>query len=614
LGQMKRLLRASGEGALAGCVAGMVYGGWEIFLQRDLHYGFHRLAAERSASGALEGALLASMLSLLVWIGLEVLRGLGRRALIAGALLLGILGLAFLVLAGGPSRETFFPHHRFSGALLSLTVFTVLALILGGLVAWRIRDALAPVEDRSGLGRGSPAIAGGLVTLASLLVVLVAPHLPLARGATGRSIILVSVDTLRADRLGTYGCTRPLTPRFDALARDGTVFEQATAAAPWTLPSHAALFTSLLPFTSGARNEHRYLGPGVATLAERLRNAGYRTAAFTGGGYIHSGLGFDQGFEIYQDHDEVPEGGPGAIVAAALSWIRSVRDRPFFAFIHTYATHFPYRHEEFTDPKSPVHGRIFETADLEEVRLRSRVLSDVERRQIRNLYDGGVAYADRAIGGMLESLEREGVLDKSLLVILSDHGEDLWDHDEVLSPGHGHSLYQEMLLVPLLVRAPGLVRPRSRIHTPVSLLDVLPTLREIAGLSVSAPEQGRSLVKSLLTGEEPAPGAIFSESIEYGPDRFARRERDTKVIVAPTPDVNLSSVAVTVRPLEIFDLSADPKETRSLALSATPLAAESAQDLWKRVRAVYDPARESGESSRIPRELREQLRALGYIQ
>lgn len=613
MGPVRSLVKAAGQGAFTGWLAGMTYGGWEIFLQKDLDHKFYRLAAARFALGTLQGAVAGCLLSLLLLLVLEALSKMGRRALFSGGLALVVLFLVFLALAGFPYRESLFPHHKFSSNVLSLAIFGILALLVGSLLAWRILEAIPWRERQDMPRRGMATTAGWLLTLVSLTTWLAIPRLPLAQGATGKSIILVSVDTLRADRVGAYGYARPLTPRFDALAREGMVFEQATAAAPWTLPSHAALFTSLLPFTSDSRNDHRYPGPGLATLAERLKNAGYRTAGFTGGGYVSALFGFDQGFEIYQEHDEKLEGGPERIVSAALSWIRSMRGRPFFAFVHTYAVHFPYRHSEFTDPRSPLHGKVFVMADLEEVRLRGRVLTPEERQQIKDLYDGGVACADRVIGGMLESLKKDGILDSSVLVILSDHGEDLWDHNEIRSPDHGHSLYQEMLLVPLIIRAPGLVRPEVRIRTPVSLLDVLPTLRELAGLPLSAREEGRSLLRALRTGDEPGTVPVFSESTEFGPDRFARREKDLKIIVAPTPDVNVGNAQVPVRPLEVFDLSTDPKETMSLSGSASPLASASMEDLWKRVKAVFAPAREAAGSDRIPRELREQLRALGYV-
>ena len=146
---------------------------------------------------------------------------------------------------------------------------------------------------------------------------------------------------------------------------------------------------------------------GHSTLAERLRNAGYRTAAFTGGAYVAAGFGFGQGFEIYEDHDEGIEGGPEGIAGAALAWSRSVKDVPFFLFVHTYVVHFPYTHTDFVDPSSgALQGKIFNVKELDAVHHGRRVLTPAERRWLSDLYDGDVACADRVMGGMLETMRR----------------------------------------------------------------------------------------------------------------------------------------------------------------------------------------------------------------
>ena len=158
-----------------------------------------------------------------------------------------------------------------------------------------------------------------------LMLWVLLPRLSAARAAGRPSIMIVSLDTLRADRLGALGSARPLTPLLDGIATEGMVFEQAMSAAPWTLPSHASLFASLLPFDQIRRWDYNREPPLRQTLlAERLREAGYRTAGFTGGGYVSAQCGFGQGFEIYEDHDEVAEGGPGKIAAAALAWVRRI--------------------------------------------------------------------------------------------------------------------------------------------------------------------------------------------------------------------------------------------------------------------------------------------------
>src|SRR5262245_25607813 len=208
-----------------------------------------------------------------------------------GAAILASLYLLVVLLAAFPLRATFFPWHAFSPLPLALTVFAVEVLLAGWLLAGRVLEELREPRVNRPRWNGLAATGWGLACL-SLLTIAVIPRLPLAAGASGRPIILVSLDTMRGDRLGALGYPKPLTPHLDTLAGEGVLFEQATSAAPWTLPSHASIFTSLLPFNHGSTRETRPLRPSLSTLAERLRNAGYRTAAFTGGAYVSSGFGF----------------------------------------------------------------------------------------------------------------------------------------------------------------------------------------------------------------------------------------------------------------------------------------------------------------------------------
>ncbi|MCI0407578.1 MAG: sulfatase, partial [Acidobacteria bacterium] len=455
---------------------------------------------------------------------------------------------------------------------LTLTVFSVEVLLAGWLLTGKVLEGLR--EPKVNRSRWNWLwVTGWCLALFSLLMIAVIPRLPLAAGATGRPIILLSLDTMRGDRLGALGYPKPLTPHLDALARQGVLFEQATSTAPWTLPSHASIFTSLLPFDHGSTRETRPLRPSLSMLAERLRNAGYRTAAFTGGAYVSSGFGFGQGFEIYEEHDEGREKGAGRIAASALSWVRSVRDQPYFVFVHTYEIHFPYTHAEFVDKRFLDQGmKPLNVEQLGSIHAGKLAVAPDERQFESELYDGDVARADLVMGRMLDQLQQEGILDRAILVVLSDHGDDLWDHDDYWSPGHGHSLYQELLHVPLIVRAPGLAMAGGRIRTPVSLLDVLPTLLALEGIPGESEDQGRSLVASLSQGIEPDPVPMNAEATEYGPERFARREGRLKAILTPKPDELRGGIDRHARPLEVFDLQSDPHEKHDLSASLPPEA------------------------------------------
>jgi arylsulfatase A-like enzyme len=417
---------------------------------------------------------------------------------------------------------------------------------------------------------------------------------------------------MRADRMGVLGYPRPVTPHLDRLARGGVLFEQAIANAPWTLPSHVSIFTSILPFDHGVRHAGQSVPRGLSLLSEHFRESGYRTGAFTGGGYVSYGYRFDQGFEIYRDHNEREEGGPNRIAEEALRWVRSLDGEPFFLFVHTYEPHFPYTNSDFADPADA--GRLHVNYDPDEMGIES--LTEAERRYAVGLYDSDVANADRVIGGMLEALEGEGILDGAILVVLSDHGEDCWDHDARAMPRHGHTLYEELLRVPLFIRSPGAgITPGTRITTPVSLMDVAPTILDLAGLPPAREHRGRSLATLCLSGEEPSVLPIHAESTRYGPERFSLRNGRYKAIVTPFPErVPDGKAGVrTPPPVEMFDLASDPYERTPQIREEGPAASLVPR---LRERAASLPGREAGlpsEQVEPSEELLEQLRSLGYV-
>jgi len=615
LSSSRRLVVVLGEGAAIGLFVGGILGWWEIWLNSDLTHRMFWLATQRLAGpmvpGVGWGALASATLALL----LGQLARRGRRSLWIGVICLGLVWIAGLAALAFPLRDTAFLLHRFSSHGLTRTVFGSIAAASFLLLAGRSWDALTPARGGLGRLRFVVALLAAASTGLMLMLWVLLPRLSAARAAGRPSIMIVSLDTLRADRLGALGSARPLTPLLDGIATEGMVFEQAMSAAPWTLPSHASLFASLLPFDQIRRWDYNREPPLRQTLlAERLREAGYRTAGFTGGGYVSAQCGFGQGFEIYEDHDEVAEGGPGKIAAAALAWVRAVRRVPFFLFVHTYEPHYPYVHADFANPADA--GRlppVVTYKEIDAIHSGALILSEAERRYVTDLYDGDVAHTDRVIGGLLQTLKREGILDRTLVVVLSDHGEELWDREPDHSPDHGHSLYQELMHVPLLVRWPDRVPAGSRIRTPVSLIDLAPTILALTGLPADPAHQGRSLARTMQTGEEPPPQPILAEAIEYGPDRFLIREGNIKVVLTPYPD-RFNLVPIPARPLEVFDLATDPLERHDLSTHLTKPVAEMVDVLWRRAKRVLSgpvPADEGRPP--LPEDLLQQLRSLGYL-
>ncbi|HZE88688.1 MAG TPA: sulfatase, partial [Verrucomicrobiae bacterium] len=312
------------------------------------------------------------------------------------------------------------------------------------------------------------------------------------RALAGRpNVILVSLDTVRADHVGCYGYARPTTPILDALARESTLFELAVAPAPWTLPSHASMFTSLYPHEHGAAGPSSTLAAERVTIAETLREAGYSTAAFTGGGYLSSKFGLSQGFDVFENLYDSPT---SAIVSRALAWFDGrPADQPYFLFVHTYEPHTPYTSATFASlPDAGRVGPSFAEEDLRELRSGQFRPTPAEQRYIEDLYDGDIHAADAALGPLWDRLRAAGELDRSLVIVTSDHGEELFERSARTSAGHGHSLYEELLRVPLVIRYAKGFPAGMRVATPVSLIDLVPTLAAVTGVPWPEPRAALS--------------------------------------------------------------------------------------------------------------------------
>jgi arylsulfatase A-like enzyme len=325
----------------------------------------------------------------------------------------------------------------------------------------------------------------------------------------GPNVLLIVVDTLRADALECYGGREHVSPRIDALARQGVRFQAAFAHAPWTLPSFAALFTSLPPQAHGAggnvREGWRALGPEHTTLAERFQQAGFATGAVVNVDFLTAPFGMAQGFDdvdarISNDNKSVRRAEP--TTDAALVWIDAHRERPFFLMVHYFDPHAEY------DPPPLWRARFAEAQDKQSQAFRFGAREHVVRHRggqmpldaatlarARGLYDGEVAYTDNAIGRLLDGLASRGLEAGTIVVLTADHGEEFGDHG---SWEHGHTHYDELLHVPLVVRAPGL--SPIVVHEPVGLVDVAPTLCSLASLPPAGDFRGRDLAPALRAG------------------------------------------------------------------------------------------------------------------
>lgn len=421
------------------------------------------------------------------------------------------------------------------------------------------------------------------------------------------NLLFISLDTVRADRLSLYGHPKPTSPRLDAWAQShGVVFEQAVAAAPWTLPSHMTLFSGLDALhhginhdVGGAQNGRER---GFELLAEMLRRRGYATAATTGGAYMHPKYGFSHGFQSYRywhdrarDDDELVDG-----IDRTLEFIRQDHGRPFFFFFHTYAAHDPYEaHQPYFDAVAPpgiepVDGEIalhspgnrpelaFEQQISFELRQNKgkRTLDASDRALLEAFYDSGLARLDAELGRLLQGLETSGRLDDTLVVITSDHGENLFDQ------GHrvGHlDLYDSNLLVPLVMSWPDGRGAGRRIAQQVRAVDLLPTLMESLGFP--PPEvDGISLlplVDAATPEDLPADlTAPFDDAWSYCASAnrgLALRRPDSKLIVNNNAwrPAHLEVSELVAEAHEFFRLDVDPREGDDLWTGISPPAADA---------------------------------------
>lgn len=398
-----------------------------------------------------------------------------------------------------------------------------------------------------------------------------------------RHVVLVTIDTLRADRLGCYG-SDVATPHLDRIASQGALALEASAHVPLTRPSHVSILTGLLPSQHGIRdNVSPAVVPAVPLLAEVFRKAGFRTAGFVSSIVLESQSGLDRGFDLYSDDFPGAHGDaqflntvqkPGdKTLGEALSWLESQREGRLFAWIHLYEPHDPY------EPPEPYASRYPD-----------------------RLYDGEVAWSDDLVGRLDAALGRLGLSADTLLVVTSDHGEGLGEHDEAL---HGFFVYQTTLHVPLIVRGPG-IRAGLRLSAPVQSVDLFPTLLELTGLSLPAATKlaGRSLAGALRGGAAPAEATVYAESLvpllNFGwSDLRVVRQGRLKYIQAPRP--------------ELYDVVADPGERHDLAASRAATS-ESMRAALGRFLDEERAASHTAPSGSAPSsELIEKLGALGYL-
>jgi arylsulfatase A-like enzyme len=453
------------------------------------------------------------------------------------------------------------------------------------------------------------------------------------------NVVLAVIDCARADHLLCAGYQRETTPFLDRVARDGVRFSNMIAAAPWTLPAHASLFTGLHAATHGATDESRVLSAYHKVLPEYVKAAGYRTAAFCVNPWVSPETGFGRGFDTFftQRHHN-------RLAARALQYGRQASDRllrrkdagarrtnealerwltaspgPFFAFVHYNETHLPF------DPPPP-YNRLFLPQGVTPPRMRALnqdcnryVARDVEMTEedlaiLTALYDGALRYVDNALRELAEVLQRRGEWERTLFVVLGDHGEHLGEHAMI---GHGFSLSEQLLRVPLLLRCPPCLPQGFVVDELAATTDVLPTILALLGI----PEDtGRVQGRALIDAGRATPGPGFTITERFRPNLTAFRQRFPRCDIRPF-DVRQKAIRTRREKFiwrsdeanALYDLRADPGETQNLIEREPGRADALRRQLFDWLAAV-EKCEAIEDAPELGGLLRHELRAMGYLE
>ena len=544
--------------------------------------------------------------------------------------------------------------------------FTALWTLAWGVVAYRLwagRGTSVAGGDvpfgRLGVAVLGTAAVGGLMLLPSLL-----SGRPVRAGGADEAsrrpkrpnVVLIVLDTVRADHLSVYGYSRPTTPGLERLAREGVVFEHALAPAPWTLPSHATLFTGLYPEQHHAGRLHPRLDAHLVTLPELLHEQGYQTVGFSNNTWVSRATNFHQGFDDFEDFRGIwrvwrsmsrltavqvyrlfvpgqlhgdHSGGAGVTNESIRRWFNARHDsgRPFFLFINYLDAHFPYHAPD------PYWRKFVEPAHLalatELLDARAQDEADWTPPPIKwdatkwgaltDLYDGELFYLDAMLTELFDDLRKRGLWDDTLVVVTSDHGEHLGEHDLFL---HRFSVYEPTLRIPLLMRLPGRLPAGQRHRGWVGLPDVLPTVLRLVGIQPPADLYASLAGKSLVGSPVAVPsGRALIGDYEVPDNLLPRYRRKTEVTVEhyfhrglrSLHEGNWKLIVGTDGRNELYDLDADPSETTDLVKERP----EQAQAMEARLRTLLDEMPKIGDAEatgELDAETRDQLRALGYIE
>lgn len=437
--------------------------------------------------------------------------------------------------------------------------------------------------------------------------VLAARDAETAGAPAARNVLIYLIDTLRADHLKTFNAaTRVQTPALDQLVEQGSaVFTSAHTQENWTKPSVATLLSALLPWEHLAVTTEAVVPASVELLPERLGQLGFHTGAFIANGYVSDKFGFKQGWDTYRNYIREGRYSRAEFLAAdVLQWLdKRPAQKPFFLYVHAIDPHVPYRPTaqflSLYDPL-PYKGVVNFSKDatlLEKIKLGKIAVDARDKQHLEALYDSEISYHDLHFRAILAALDKRGLAQETMIVVVADHGEEFWDHGSV---GHGHSVYEELLRIPMIIRVPGLTTSPRRVRDSAGLVDIVPTVFDVLGKPVPEGLSGRSLLPQLRGARGDAPPVAVSGFMD-----------DWRTIVIG----DLKLIQRSEKHFTVHDLATDPREQRDVA-GARPITARYLRGqlglALARSQVVAGKGRKP-QKTKIDAQTEAQLRALGYV-
>lgn len=520
-------------------------------------------------------------------------------------------GILFISLGWG-INHFWIPYEKFHPVSLLVDVLILFFSILIAGFLWKILTKDQWKKRFIHLGEKKFLLTTAVFLVVLLLLLNISAFIyPKIHPAKGPNVVFILIDALRQDHLGCYGYQRDTSPAIDELARQGVIFNHAYSSSPWTKPSVASFFTSLHPNNHDTLSHNNMLPEQPLTFAEVLKNQGYCTYFLTAGNYnIDKKYNFHQGFD-YFFNDRIDA---AHLTGTFLSLLPKLRKKRFFAYIHYMDTHLPYNKNKYNDwfmKRKQVNPR-FEPGKISHKTVKklavSNQLSIEDKNYLESLYDGQIKFVDENLERIITAFESNQMLDDTLVIITSDHGEEFWDHHNF---EHGHTMYNELLQVPLVI-AGNKFKPLA-VDTPVRLIDLLPTVIDI--LKVEALHynlKGTSFL-NLLQGKKKAPGIpIFAMGTLYGDEKYCLIKDNNKIIINTGNRKGKGNLigSRNKSKIEFYDIAKDPRESENLANTQPENAARLKKLLGK---FIKDQSIYKSKKRAMDKKTKEQLKSLGYI-